>query len=222
MGGYYHFPDYLLDLDGLYAHLGIERAALLGHSMGASIACYFGGAFPERVWGMCLLDGIGPPDASERPSPPQRIARWIGEVRRREARTPTPLESLEKAAEAIKQVSTRATPETLLALAEQATRLSSDGDRFWRFDPLHRTQGAMAFQAEVFYRFLETIDCPVYALWAEHSPMHTPDEGRRLDALGESLAKVDTIPDTGHNLHHERPDEVAKRVRAFLETCPSP
>ena len=62
-GGYYHFPDYVRDLHALYEPLEIERAAICGHSMGASIAVYFAGAFPERVAALALLDGVGPPHA---------------------------------------------------------------------------------------------------------------------------------------------------------------
>ena len=55
-GGYYHFPDYLLDLDALFRAEIPAQAVVVGHSMGATVACYFAGAFPERVRAMvCLL-----------------------------------------------------------------------------------------------------------------------------------------------------------------------
>ena len=77
LGGYYHFPDYMMDLDGLIRQLGIEQVGLVGHSMGASVACYFTGAFPERVWALGLLDGIGPPGSLLHGGAPERVARWI-------------------------------------------------------------------------------------------------------------------------------------------------
>ena len=73
----------------------------------------------------------------------------------------------------------------------------------------------MPFEPQRFRAYLERVTCPVLALWAEVSPMHAPDEQARLAALGD--VEVATIPATGHNMHHERPDEVAHAIRSFLD-----
>ncbi|MGB0592165.1 MAG: alpha/beta fold hydrolase [Myxococcota bacterium] len=213
-GGYYHFPDYLLDLDGLYRHLDLEKAVLVGHSMGASIACYFAGAFPERVSGLVLLDGIGPPNSIVADKIPDSTRRWIADVRRRDAHTSKGAESLEAVARSIGRLSSRATPERLLELAKAATTKDASGRYQWRFDPLHRTHAPIAFDPVRFRAYLERITCPVLALWAETSPMHAPDEEARIAALGD--VTVQTLPGTGHNMHHERPGDVAAAIRVFL------
>jgi pimeloyl-ACP methyl ester carboxylesterase len=214
-GGYYHFPDYLLDLDGLYRHLNIEQAVLVGHSMGASIACYFAGTFPERVSAMVLMDGIGPPTDVTADKIPNITRRWIDDVRRQEAHTPQGAANLEAVARSIGRLSSRASPERLLELAEAATITDDAGRYQWRFDPLHRTQAPNVFDPTRFRAFLDRVTCPVLALWAEASPMHAPDEDARLAALGDATAEV--IEDTGHNMHHERPGAVAAAIRRFLE-----
>jgi len=214
-GGYYHFPDYLLDLDGLYRHLGIDKAIVVGHSMGASIACYFAGVFPERISALVLMDGIGPPTDVAADKVPNITRRWIDDVRRQEAHAPSGAANLESVARSIGRLSTRASPERLLALAEAATIKDEAGRYQWRFDPLHRTQAPIPFDPIRFRSFLERITCPVLALWAEASPMHAPDEDARMAALGD--ATVEVIPHTGHNMHHERPEAVAEAIRRFLE-----
>jgi pimeloyl-ACP methyl ester carboxylesterase len=45
------------DLLGLLDHFGVERAALLGHSLGAGIAVRFAAHHPERVDRLVLIDG---------------------------------------------------------------------------------------------------------------------------------------------------------------------
>jgi pimeloyl-ACP methyl ester carboxylesterase len=214
VGGYYHFPDYLLDLDGLYRHLGLERAVLVGHSMGASIACYFAGTFPERVSALVLLDGIGPPKGIVADKVPDSTRRWIADVRRRDAHSTKGAETLEAVARSIGRLSTKAAPERLLELAQAATVRDDSGRYQWRFDPLHRTQAPIPFDPLRFRAYLERITSPVLALWAEVSPMHAPDEDARLAALGD--VTVETIPGTGHNMHHEQPVAVAEAIRRFL------
>lgn len=213
-GGYYHFPDYLLDVDGLYRALDIDKAIVVGHSMGASVACYFAGTFPDRVEGLVLLDGIGPPTVAQHELAPKRMRRWIDDVRRREGVTAPGAASLEDVARRIGRLSTGATPQRLLELAREAAWEDDEGRWHWRFDPLHRTQAPVAFDHLRFRFFLAAITCPVLALWAEKTPMHSPDEAAREAALGD--VTVETIPGTGHNLHHERPDEVAQAMRRFL------
>jgi pimeloyl-ACP methyl ester carboxylesterase len=45
------------DLLGLLDHYGLERAALMGHSLGAHIAVRFAAKFPDRVARLVLFDG---------------------------------------------------------------------------------------------------------------------------------------------------------------------
>lgn len=215
-GGYYHFPDYVLDLDGLYRHLGLERAALVGHSMGATVAGYFAGSFPERVSALVFLDGLGPPAAAASGDAPGRVRGWIEDVRGLDRSRGRGMADLEAVATRIGRISTAAPRERLLALAEAAAvRDPADGTWRFRFDPLHRTRSPLAFDPERFEVFLSRIACPALVLWAGTSPMRTPDVEARL----ESLARVETgvVEGTGHNLHHERPDEVGRRLRDFLD-----
>src|SRR5205085_5967544 len=74
-GGYYHFFDYLPDLDEVVARLAHGNVVMTGHSMGGSVAAYWAGTRPEKVRALVLLEGIGPPEASTPAS--ERTSRWI-------------------------------------------------------------------------------------------------------------------------------------------------
>ena len=48
-GGYYHFPDYVSDLDGLVTELGLHAPTVVGHSMGGTVSCWFAAARPSAA-----------------------------------------------------------------------------------------------------------------------------------------------------------------------------
>ncbi len=214
-GGYYHFADYVLDLDGLYRHLGVETAIMAGHSMGAAVAAYFAGAYPERVRGLILLDAIGPPGGTDPAGAPARWRRWIDDVRRRENHVEKGAPSLDAVAARIGRLSTRAPAEVLGELARAAAQQRpEDGRWVWRFDRLHRTQAPYGFDDQRFRAFLERITCPTLMLWAQQTGLRAAAAEARLEELSD--VEVRTIPDTGHNLHHERPEAVAHAILDFL------
>lgn len=56
----YSVPIHAADLDQLLTALGLERTALLGHSLGALIALYYAAWRPERVSKLILIDAGAP------------------------------------------------------------------------------------------------------------------------------------------------------------------
>lgn len=58
-GHYLHLVDYIVDIVRILDYLNWDRAALLGHSLGAGISSIVAGTIPERISGLALLDGIG-------------------------------------------------------------------------------------------------------------------------------------------------------------------
>ena len=214
-GGYYHFPDYILDLAHLFEHLDLQDtrgAHLVGHSMGASIACYFAGSFPDRVRSLALLDGIGPsPVPVERG--PALIRRWVNDVKLSRARDEAPMSTLDEVAKRLARMSPGATTDRLLAIAAAAVDETVDGFR-WKFDPLHRTTSPIPFDANRFVHFLSAIRCPSLIIWGERSPMRPVDADERMDLIPGLLRQ--TLAGAAHNLHHERPLELAAMLAAFL------
>ena len=54
------YPDMAADLAAVIDANG-GRADVVGHSMGAGVACLFAATFPERVSRLVLIEGLGPP-----------------------------------------------------------------------------------------------------------------------------------------------------------------
>ena len=77
--GGYTFPLYAADLHCVLDRLGIERATLVGHSLGGQIVCAYAGLFPERVRALVTIEGLGPPRrAGRRRSRGASRARTLG------------------------------------------------------------------------------------------------------------------------------------------------
>lgn len=214
-GGYYHFPDYVLDLARLVDDLEVAQVAIVGHSMGASIAGYFAGAWPEKVGALALLDGIGPNSV-----PPERgpalMRRWVNDLRLLEARDDQLMPDLATVARRLARTAPNASEQRLLELARTSVTQGEDGQWRWRFDPLHRTTGPSPFDAARFGAFLRAIACPTLIVWGEQSPMRPPDVEARMQMIAD-LTRYE-LAGAAHNLHHERPAELATALSAFLQT----
>lgn len=70
------FPELSAVLTGWMDRLGLERANLVGHSMGGQIAVHLAARFPERVDRLVLVDPAGIP----RPLTPRNLMRFARET----------------------------------------------------------------------------------------------------------------------------------------------
>lgn len=211
-GGYYHFMDYVADLAELVEKLAPGRLQLVAHSMGGSAACLYTGSFPERVEKLVLLEGLGP---SEPPpsTGPERVARWIAQVRRVRSSSGRVLPSLEAALERMRIQNPELPDELGLELAARSTREAPGGGRIWSFDPLHRTRGPYPFTSAGFREFLAQIRCPVLCIDGEQG--YRADDGEeRFATLHDARREV--IPAVGHMLHWFAPEAVASSIERFL------
>jgi pimeloyl-ACP methyl ester carboxylesterase len=210
-GGYYHFADYASDVAFVVRALG-GRVALVGHSMGATAAMLWAGTEPERVRGLVLVDGLGPPDMGMA-SAPQRFATWIGDLERASTRTSRPI-TLDQGTVRLAERFARFPPDVVRHMAVHGSR-EVEGGRAWKFDPLHQTtspQPFLAAQAEGFWR---RITCPVLYVEGAESPLRLEpaETDRRLAIL---RARRVAIPGSGHHPHLERPDAFCEALVTFL------
>jgi 3-oxoadipate enol-lactonase len=63
---FHAMEDYAADIAGLLDHLGIQKAALAGHSMGGYVALAFARLYPDRVRGLGLVSTQALADTEER------------------------------------------------------------------------------------------------------------------------------------------------------------
>lgn len=209
-GGYYHFVDYVLDMHQLLPQLIAGAFHLLGHSMGGTACTYYAGTHEEQVKTLILLEGLGPLGGEEAAQAPARMKRWVQSVTAAQRRDEERIADVEEAYERLRSRHARVPESLLRLLAVKATRPRSDADGLtWRFDPLHRTPAANAFDETRFMHFIRAIRAPTLVIDGEHGfgrAVHT--ERAALLADGRRV----TIAGAGHMVHWSKCEEVAQAV----------
>jgi pimeloyl-ACP methyl ester carboxylesterase len=213
-GGYYHFPDYVADVEGIVKFVAPERLFIVAHSMGGSVATLFCGARPERVEKLVTMEGLGPLAAPPETAP-DRMRRWLADLDRIE-RQPRPLASLSDAVDRLAVTHPRVSREILATRAERLVVKQADGTLTWAWDPLHRSISPTPFSPEVYAAFLRQITCPTLFLHGGPNGWHPPDEEERLSHIAK-LERVE-ISDAGHMMHWTKPAETAAALLAFFSS----
>jgi len=212
-GGYYHFMDYVADLDDLIAQCARKRIVLVGHSMGGSIAGYYAGMRPERIAALALLEGLGPPDMTGLEGP-TRTQLWVDAWRTARGKV-KPMPTLDDAARRLQKHDERLDPAAARALAELGTRAATGGGYVWKHDPLHMTFGPHAFRLDIAIKYWQRVTCPVLILDGADSKLNLPiDERARRRAHFANHRHV-VVPDAGHMIPRHQPAAVAELLRTL-------
>lgn len=213
-GGYYHFPDYVLDLHELIAHVTDGPVHLVGHSMGGTVACLFAGTMPDRVRTLTVVEGLGPPGYAVGQAP-DKMHDWLQSVARSRAHPPRILADVDAALSRMRIQNPNLDNELGRFLATKATRpVDGEPGRVWRFDPLHRTTSPVPFRPEMFRTFLERVTAPTLVVAGEKG-YRLDDEQERLGWLRD--ARLVEIPDVGHMIHWFAPDALADQLAGFIQ-----
>jgi pimeloyl-ACP methyl ester carboxylesterase len=213
----YWFADYLADLDLLLEHVDAEKPVnLVGHSMGGHVAGLYAGVRPARVARFVNLEGFGL--AATRPAQaPKRYARWLDELR-----VPPrlrPYESFAALAQRLRANNPRLSAERGEFLARQWGRESAEGVVL-RSDPAHKIVNPVLYRQDEVEACWRLATAPV--LWVEAAES---DALKRvgLDAAAHAERRAAfrdlrhvTVPGSGHMLHHDQPEAVARLLDEFL------
>jgi len=210
-GGYYHFPDYVLDLEELLPQLGELPVHLVGHSMGGVICAMYAAIRPDKLRSLALVEGLGPPEMEPR-DPTVRLRTWLDGVAKVRSKAPRPMKDEQSALTRMRVQNPELSEELGFFLANKSTR-RADGGLQWTFDPLHQTCSPRPFQPEVFGRFLESISSPTLVVAGERG-FRAPDEQDRVAKI--ELHRVVEIPDVGHMIHWLKPHLLASELAGFF------
>jgi pimeloyl-ACP methyl ester carboxylesterase len=208
-GGYYYFMDYVADLDDVIGQLARKRVVLVGHSMGGSVSAYYAGTRPERLTGLALLEGLGPPDMAAFDGP-SRTAMWIDAWRAARGKV-RPMPSIDEAVRRLKQHDDRLDDARARQLAEVGTR-PAEGGLVWKHDPLHRTFGPYAFRLEVAIRYWQRIACPVVIADGADSQLNLPDDERARRRAHVANHRHVVVEGSGHAIPRHQPARVAELI----------
>lgn len=209
--GSYALVDHLPELQEVLNQLGWSHCILLGHSMGAAIACLFAVAAPTRVERLICVDALGPLSLTEaevasrlrralaargEPRPRRRLFASIEDACRQRAE----LNGLSAAA--------------IAPLVERGLKAVEDG-WIWSADPRLQLPSAVPMSEAQVQHLLRDLSMPVLVLAAEQPDPRLPKlhVQARLDCVPQ--ARVERLPG-GHHLHIAEPARSADEIRRFL------
>jgi pimeloyl-ACP methyl ester carboxylesterase len=215
----YGSPDYLGDLDALMdrisPHLPVR---MVGHSMGGNIANLYAGLRPERVRCVVNLEGLGLPRTSAADAP-QRMRKWLDQIKGPVVEKN--YDSFAQLASIIQFRYPRFSPGAA-AFVARVWGVPDEGGRVrLAADPRHHWVNPILYKREDAEATWREIRAPLLMMMGEES-----DYLKRLGADGtmEALsaaypgAELAGIAGAGHMLHIERPELVAPRIEAFLDS----
>ena len=198
--GAYLVEDYVRDIEGLAAQLGLRNMVLWGNSTGGRVAQVFAGLHPELVSAV-IVEDVGPerpPSISDRVT--QRVAReeqgWA---------------SAEELLLQVKADYPRTDEALLRNFVRHGSKQRADGRIVWKRDPAI-TKG---FVPTELWSSVRRIECPIIYVLGGASvivPAQTQEQLRRV------LPKVQivTLPGLGHYPSEENPADFLAIADRFL------
>ena len=212
-GGFYHFWDYVSDLDALVQSLG-GTVDLVGHSMGGTVASYYAGTSPDAIRRLVLVEGLGPPDMTA--IAVQRSRKFLADHRRNRPHRILP--DLEDAIRRMRHWNTSLPDAEAERLARRITTPHPDGGLVWTWDVLHRATAPVPFSEALFIAWIREIRAPTLLVEGGDSVFRVPHTSERAAALTD--ARAVSIAGAGHLVHHDRPEALARVIRDHLSREP--
>lgn len=204
----YHLLDHARDLAEIFDALGLERAALVGHSLGGNIATLFASQHPERLRALALVD-TGPAlggDAWRRASGDvSDQARAYGSVAE------------------YRKLLALAYPLAAPAALDRLARTSLVQRRDSRFEPkldpvlldLLGTAQQLRETEATLWDALAKLRCPVLLMRGELSAMLPESVARRMIEVVAD-ARLVQIPNAGHAVAFDNGPALSAELGAFL------
>jgi len=214
----YRLEDHVDDLLGLLDHLDIEKAVIVSHDVGSSIAQAVARAHPERVRGLFFFN-ILYPGVSERLAGPE----WLPETWYQGFhQQPWAADLVGSSRDAA-----RIYFKNMLDHWAHRPGTFDDDLETWvdNFLAPGNLQGGFNWYSAIFPVRVQMmrgtfpkpprIEIPTAVRWGESEPFMKPDFA---DKLGAYFGDVDfrSVPEAGHFVHYERPDFAAREILDFI------
>ncbi len=213
-GGYYHFTDYVRDLEQIVRHVRRDRLVIVAHSMGAMVATLWCGTRPDEIDGLVLVEGLGPvPVRAE--DYPDRMRRWLEQTAPYDSdKRDRPMNNVEHVERRLERAFPRLSKYVLAETARFATKNAADGKLRWKYDPLLTTNAPMPTLPSIAAEFWKRVTCPVLWIGGQESPWVRPEVFQWLDRVNDLTKRI--LPGVGHMVHNEASADLASELQEFM------
>ena len=214
----YWFHEYYADLECLLELYSREQPVrIVGHSMGANVASIYAGVRPDRVARLVMLDYIGL-KPGQNTDVSVAIGGWLDAMQDEPRLRTYP----DHAALARRLMATNPRlDETKAAfLARSTSRMRPDGQVEMACDPWHKIPSPMPYRPEEAKAAWRKVEAPVLLLVADDGYVRQRFDAARDEYRSrvESFRDVQVVAvrDSGHNVQHDQPEQVAAAIEAFI------
>jgi pimeloyl-ACP methyl ester carboxylesterase len=204
----YPIEDYAADVLTVADGLGIERARLVGMSLGGTVACEFALRHADRTESLTMIDVTSRPVFAAT----ARMRSFMGHFRG--------AATVEEVAALALAVSPKSDPERLLYRMQNLLRRGEDGRFVWKRDHRRPADYPMilahlaGFEARV-----GAITAPFLLARGGQSPIVTEDAARDFTARFPDGRWIE-IEGAGHNVQEDNPRDLAQALRVFWTERP--
>jgi pimeloyl-ACP methyl ester carboxylesterase len=206
----YSNESYVAVTERVVGHLGLQRFALGGNSMGGGVAWRYAAANPNKVAALILIDASGRPPTKPNESMPLGFRIANTPILRDVVASVTPrslFESSFKQSVSVQSIATPAMIDRYWELLRYPGNRQATLDRFGGYKP--------AVNAEA----LRRISAPTLILWGRDDKV-IPVESAAWFSQQLPNARVTILEDVGHIPMEEAPDRALAPVLALLATLP--
>jgi len=188
-------------LSGFMKALGMDKASLVGHAMGATTGTYFAVHYPDMVDKLVLVDGVGyQRDQPATPAPP----------------TPAQIR-FQRIASGSTIEETRALLRRRVYNDDLVTDTWAEEAFFLWLRASRAIREMMATGGMVPKEEMRTIKAPTLVIWGEHDEIGSPESAD--EPLGDiANSRKVIVPNAGHLPQVEQPEMFNRVVREFIRT----
>ncbi len=214
--GRYEWKDVAPDLKGFIHALDLSNVFMVAHSRGAVLAALGGAMVADRIAGAVIIEpGIPGPNLSSDASDYRQRSTRIASSRR--AVWPSRDQIFERysGADAFK----RWREDILWSYIEGGTFVREDGQVELKCTPAIEAQFTSAVASQDMIDGLSRIDFPVLHITSDN-PGRFPDASAGLRVIRDSAPSFEhlVMPDAGHFIPQEKPEELEREIWRFVES----
>ena len=203
------------DVVGLMDHLDLDRAAVFGHSCGASVALNVAARFPDRIAALGLIDGgVGRRSGTTREP-------W--EVVKARVRPRDVTGNREQFLDRLRHQLSFCWNDQVERIVQTMVYEDQEGQIQDILRPENHLQVMHAMWQEPASDLYPRISCPTVIVPAGPTPERAGSERARqkqagVESAGKAIQRcqVRWIPDTVHDIGYHKPEELARVIDEFL------
>ncbi len=212
-GGWYHYVEYLADIQAVAQALGWRRYSLLGHSLGGATASIFAAAQPDAVETLLLIESLGPltaaPDAAL-----EQLRRGMSQRAGFSTKLLRVFPDMSLAIRARAQANNLS--ETAATALVERGLAAVPGGWSWSSDARLTLASPLRYTEAQIQNILRGIAAPTLVVLAQPTTPYLPEAMMRARAACVADITMQHLPGN-HHLHLENAAQVATAILAFCD-----